>query len=462
MSHDVADLKSISSLRSRLEAIVGQDHVAVAPEANAMYAVDGIVPGLSVCPGTQDEVSKVVASCSAAGAAMIPRGGGTAMGMGNRPSRADAVIRLDRLDRVVEFDPANLCITAEAGMRLGALQTTVANEKELLPIDPPDDDKVTMGGLVAANQSGPGRLQYGTARDWVLGMRVVLADGERVHCGGRTIKNVSGYDMNKLFIKSFGTLGIVTEVTVKLLPAPVMRAGVVGLFPTLPEAAAVVTRTLESFLLPEALDLLDPAAMKLLAPRLDIGDPGGAHGLAVALAGSRSTVERQVRDFEALFRDGGGRVISLPENRTVQSWSSIRNVFGLLPTAPATHVVCKIAVPIEKGGELFAAAGTTGKALGLETAVVAHAGSGIVWAAYVLPEAPSGDILSALQKALEALRQRAAALRGSLVLSEAPPGLKARMDAWGTPPPGLSVMKRIKAEYDPKALCSPGRYLGGM
>jgi glycolate oxidase FAD binding subunit len=429
---------------------------------NAKFAVDGVVPGLCVRPGTQEEVSKVVAACSAAGAAMIPRGGGTAMGMGNRPSRADAVIRLDRLDRVVEYDPANLCITAEAGMRLGALQEKVAGDREILPFDPPDEDNVTMGGLVAANQCGPSRLQYGTARDWVLGMRVVLPDGERVHCGGRTIKNVSGYDMNKLFIKSFGTLGIVTEVTLKLLPAPVMRAGVVGLFPTLSQAAAAVTKTLESFLLPEALDLIDPAAMNLLAPHLDAGDPGGAHGVAVALAGSRSTVERQVRDFETLFAGGGGRVVSLPENRTVQAWRSIRNVFALLPPAPASRVVCKIAVPIEKGSELLAAAGAAGLSLGLQSAVFAHAGSGVVWAAYSLGTPASEDVLNGLQKALETLRQSAAAVRGSLVLSEAPPALKARMDAWGATPPGLSVMKRIKAQYDPRALCSPGRYLGGM
>jgi FAD/FMN-containing dehydrogenase len=292
-------------------------------------------------------------------------------------------------------------------------------------------------------------------------MRVVLPDGERVHCGGRTIKNVSGYDMNKLFIKSFGTLGIVTEVTLKLLPAPVMRAGMVGLFPTLAQATAVVTKTLESFLLPEALDLLDPTTVDLLAPRLDLGAPAGLHGLAVALAGSRSTVERQVRDFEALFTGGGGKLVSLPENRTAAAWSSIRNVFGLLSPAPS-RVVCKITVPIDKGGDLLAAAGAAGKALGLQTAVFSHAGNGVVWAAFVLGATPSEANLADLQHALEALRQRAATVKGSLVLSEAPPGLKARMDAWGTPPPGLSVMKRIKSEYDPKALCSPGRYLGGM
>jgi glycolate oxidase FAD binding subunit len=112
--------------------------------------------------------------------------------------------------------------------------------------------------------------------------------------------------------------------------------------------------------------------------------------------------------------------------------------------------------------ELLAASGAAGKALGLQTAAFAHAGSGVVWAAIVLGANPAESLLAEVHNALEALRQRAASSRGSLVLSEAPPGLKARMDAWGTPPPGLSVMKRIKAQYDPRALCSPGRYLGGM
>ncbi|HEX7550763.1 MAG TPA: FAD-binding oxidoreductase, partial [Candidatus Methylomirabilis sp.] len=202
----------LTGLRGQLEKIVGAEYVGAGPAATARFAVDGVIPGLTVRPGTQDEVAKAVSACAAAGATMIPWGGGTAMGLGNRPSRADAVVRLDRLDRIVEFDAANLCVTVEAGVRLELLQGTLAQKKEILPLDPPADVKVTIGGLVAANQSGPARLLYGTVRDWVLGMRVVLPDGQRIHCGGRVIKNVSGYDMNKLFIGSLGTLGILTEV----------------------------------------------------------------------------------------------------------------------------------------------------------------------------------------------------------------------------------------------------------
>jgi glycolate dehydrogenase FAD-binding subunit len=450
----------LPGLRGQLEKIVGAEHVGVAPTATLKFSVDGVLPGIVVRPGTQDEVSKVLAACAAANAAVIPWGGGTAMGLGNRPRRADVVMPLDRLDRIVEFDAANLCVTVEAGVKLAVLQTTLAQKKEILPLDPPADTKVTAGGLVAANLSGPSRLLYGTARDWVLGMRVALPDGERVHCGGKVIKNVSGYDMNKLFIGSLGTLGIITEVTFKLLPLPAMRAGVVGLFPDLAQATGVVSQTLESVLLPEALDLLDPEAVTLLAPRLGLEAPAGAYGLAVALAGSRETVERQVRDFSALFRDARGRATPLPDGRSVLAWDAIRNVFGLLPVPPAVRVLCKIAVPIGRTGELFASAGALGRRHGLHAAVAAHAGSGIVWACYLvgpkaLPEAVVAD-------ALEGLRREAEGAEGSLVLQDAPASLKARVDTWGKPRDGFGVMQRLKAEFDPRGLCNPGRFLGGL
>jgi len=443
----------LASLQGSLEDIVGAGHVDPAPETTAPFAVDGVVPFLTVRPGTQDEVAAVVAACAQAGAAMVPWGGGTAMGLGNRPDRLDVVIRLDRLDRVVEFDAANLCVTVEAGMPLGRLQELVAGSQEQLPFDPPDSDRVTLGGLVAANQSGPCRLQNGTARDWVLGLRVVLPDGERIRCGGRVIKNVSGYDMNKLFIRSFGTLGIITEVTVKLLPMPAARATVIGVFPELALAAAVVEKVLASFLLPEALDLLDPAALKLLAPSLGLQSSHG-FALAAGLAGSQETVARQVRDLEALFMGGGGSANILRDRASTEAWTALANVLSQQPAEPG-RIVCKLAVPIGHTASLVAKARARATEQGLAATVVAHAGSGIVRVALLPLAAPSDAV-----QAIEALRQDAEAVSGSLVLEEAPPRIKQQVDAWGKPGSGFATMRRIKLEFDPLALCSPGRFVG--
>lgn len=450
----------LDSLRGQLEAIVGPGHVVSGVAQTAAFAVDGILPELIVRPGTQDEVAAVVTACAKVGAAMIPWGGGTAMGLGNAPARAQVVLHLERLDRVVEWDPANLVVTVEAGMRLEALQELIARDRATLPLDPPAGHRVTLGGLVAANQTGPSRLLYGTVRDWLLGMRVVLPSGERIHCGGRVIKNVSGLDMNKLFIRSMGTLGIVTEVTFKLLPMPGQRASVVGLFPDLAKAWQAVRQVQGSFLLPEAMDLLNPEAVDLLAPTLGLPAAPGTCAVAVALAGSPETVERQAREFTATFEAGGGTAVSLPAGQTGPAWNTIRNLLDGVPGANPARILCKLTVPIGRTADLVAAATRTGQAGNLRAAVVAHAGSGVVWVRFLpgMEGAPGAPVA----KALEGLRKEAEAAGGSLVLHDAPPPLKRQVDAWGAPGDGVDMMRRLKAEFDPRGLCNPGRFVGGI
>jgi FAD/FMN-containing dehydrogenase len=286
---------------------------------------------------------------------------------------------------------------------------------------------------------------------------VVLPDGERIHCGGRVIKNVSGYDMNKLFIRSFGTLGIVTEVTVKLLPRPAAQASVLGLFPNLPGAAAVVEKVLASFLLPEALDLLDPGAVDLLAPALG-GGAAGCFALVAGVTGSQAAVERQVRDLEALMAEYGGTVRRFQEADSVRIWGAITNVFQALPHDPL-QVLCTMAVPIGRTAGMLASARARATEQRLEVCLAAHAGSGILRAAFQPKKESSGDQLTT---ALEVLRREAVAVGGSLVIQEASPRLKERVDAWGPPGSGFATMRRIKAEFDPQRVCCPGRFLGGI
>jgi glycolate oxidase FAD binding subunit len=444
-----------NSLAQKLSFLVGGEYVLTGSAA-ARFAVDEVEPALAVRPGSQQEVGSVAAACSAAGASMLPWTDGALIGLGNPPSRLDVVVCLDRLTRIVEFDDANLNVSVEAGVRLDALQAVLGAKQEFLPLDPAQSDQVTVGGLVQTNASGPSRQLYGSLRDWVLGLRVVLPGGERIRCGGKVIKNVSGYDMNKIFIGNLGTLGIVTEATFKLLPAPAMRATVVGVFARLSEVGAVVGRTLESFLLPEALEALDPQALATLGPALGLdGAPG--YGLAVSMAGSRETVERQVRDFAALFGEGKAlKVETLGAERADVAWRAIRNVQAKLPMG---RVIAKIAVPIGKTLDLLSAAEGLMRRHEWRGAITAGAGSGIVRAGI---EVGAGSALEPLREALLSLRREAETLDGSLVLEVAPLSLKRSLDTWGKVREGFSVMRRLKAELDPRALLTPGRFLGGI
>jgi FAD/FMN-containing dehydrogenase len=181
----------------------------------------------------------------------------------------------------------------------------------------------------------------------------------------------------------------------------------------------------------------------------------------VSLTGSRETVERQARDFTALFREAQARATAvLAEERTASAWKSVRNVFDLLPGTPTARIACKIGVLISRTADLLAAAERLGRRHGLRAAVTAHAGSGVVRACYLLgPEAPPVEVLAS---GIEELRRESEKAEGSLVLKAAPATLKVRLDAWGKPGGAFDVMRRLKAEFDPRGLFNPGRFLGGI
>jgi glycolate oxidase FAD binding subunit len=447
----------LDALARRLSTALGPAQVLTGA-ATAGFAVEGVAPRLVVQPRSQEEVQAAISACGAAGATVACRGGGAAMGLGDPPARLDVVLRLDGLTRIVEFDDANLNVTAEAGVRLGDLQALLRASREFLPLDPPRADRVTVGGLVAANASGPSRLLYGPARDWLLGLRVVLPTGDRIRCGGRVIKNVSGYDMNKLFVGSLGTLGVVTEATFKLLPVPAHEATVVATFAEVAQLAGVVTRTLESHLLPVALEALDGQAVREVAPRLRLAAPSG-FALAAFVAGSAETVARQVRDLARFAAEAGAAATStLDAAQGEAAWRAIRDVHAGLDGAAGALVVAKIAVPIARTLDLFSAAEAMARRNGWRGAVTAHAGSGVVRAALVVDPGELGGI----RDGVESLRKQAEAVEGSLVLEAAPAVVKRALGAWGRTGDAFQVMRRVKAELDPGGVMSPGRFLGGI
>ena len=216
-----------------LAAVVGPEHVTREDADTAACAVDGVVPRMVVSPGSVAEVQSVVRAAADQGATMVPRGSGSKMGLGCPPTSADVLLSLGRLNAVVEYDVANLTLVCQAGVRVETLQQKVFANRQLLPLDPPFTNQATVGGVVATNSSGPRRLAYGSARDLVLGMKVVSSTGDLLSAGGKTVKNVAGYDLDKLFIGSLGTLGIIVEVAFRLLPMPQQRATTTGGLPRL-------------------------------------------------------------------------------------------------------------------------------------------------------------------------------------------------------------------------------------
>src|SRR5919201_4924094 len=211
-----------------------------------MPSIDGLHPISRSTPSSAAELAEALHAADSAGQAVIPYGGGTQLDLGMPPTRADLLLETGQLHRVVEYEPADLTVTVEAGMRFGELQRLLGDNGQFLALDPPADAEASIGGLIATNASGPLRFSYGTARDLVIGTRVANPDGTLTHAGGRVVKNVAGDHLNKLYIGSLGTLGIIVELSFKLAPVPPVMSTALGSFGSLDDVRAVVSAVVHS------------------------------------------------------------------------------------------------------------------------------------------------------------------------------------------------------------------------
>src|SRR5713226_1222128 len=272
-----------SALPDKLRRVVGASHVLTGVDCSP-FAVEGRAPEAVAFPGTKEEVAAALVLAGEAGVPVTPWGGGTKMAIGSPPNQIGLVLGLARLNRILEHEPGDLTVTVEAGLTLDALQAELGKRGQWLSLDPGSADRATVGGILASNASGPRRHLYGTARDLVIGLTVVGADGSVVRGGGKVVKNVAGYDLPKLYIGSFGTLGVLVEATFKLRPRADVDRLVIVRFDRLKDAGQGARAVLGSDLIPSALELVDDVALEWL------GQGAGA-ALLVGLDGIAPQVE---------------------------------------------------------------------------------------------------------------------------------------------------------------------------
>lgn len=428
-------------LAKKLEDALGADAVSETAEVRAAHAVDGLAPSVVCAPGSPAQVAEAVRVCASAGAAVVPWGGGTSMRLGNRPRRVDVVLRMQHIDGLVEHDDANLTATMGAGITVAALQTLLAGRSQFLALDPPHPARATVGGTVAANVAGPRRLLYGGVRDQVIGMKMVTADGESIKAGGKVVKNVAGYDMCKLFVGSLGTLGIITEITCRLSPLPETAATVVATG-TIEQGTVLIERLQQSMLLPAAVTLLNASAAGAA------GLPGGsAAAVAVWVEGFDEVVQRQCDDVAEMASAAGLAPDRLSGGAHRNLWERVRD-FG--PDGDGIGV--RLTVPPGSLGDVVRAIEAQFARHAIRYA--AHAGSGEILVA-VSGASPGGAWFARLG----ALARQAG---GHAVMIAAPPEAKDGVDVWGPASPALALMRKIKHEFDPQGLLSPGRFVSGL
>src|SRR5487761_2133554 len=419
---------------------------ALAPHTRAAGAGDvvaGAQPSVVVEPETEEQVAAVLRYAYGAGLAIIPRGGGSQLALGAPPRRADIILSLARLNQLIEHAPHDLTMTAQAGLRLSDLQTTLGAAHQWLALDPPLDEAATLGGLIATNASGARRLRYGGVRDQLLGVRVALADGTIARGGGKVVKNVAGYDLPKLYTGALGTLGVILSASFRLYPLPLHRATVLLAAERLLALGAVVQRILMRPLTPTALDIFSSetaGAPYLLAARFESGVRAAVDGQAQVV--SDASVAGEARTQATLHDDDETRFWGERDMR----WRT--PLEPLEPRDGAVSATLKVSLPIAEVSDWLAALEAAQREDGLTARWQAHAGHGVI----VVRLAGAQTTLAAR---IESLRRTAIAQRGSLVVTDLPAQLYGALDPWG-PVAALAIMRQLKERFDPNGVLNPG------
>jgi glycolate oxidase FAD binding subunit len=417
----VAETADLTRLESTLRDRLLPDGVAV---DTSPYVLDGLTPALAAFPSTAGEVASVLAAADEARAAVVPWGSGSHQGLGMPLSRYDLALDLRRLNRVVEYEPADLTVTVEAGIELDELQRVLAERGQWLPLSPPREPHATLGGALSINASGPDRYRYGTARDLLIGVTFALPNGELVKSGGRVVKNVAGYDLGKLQIGALGTLGVLAQATLKVAPLPA-RTEMAQVDGPLPILMSITTAAIDRLLAIQGLLLYRPAEAT-------------SWRLQVLLAGGAAAVARSLKDLSSIAADA-----RLREPDQELSGPSLLDLIS----GPVVARASLIPTVLPSVCEALAAQGAS---------VAAYPAAGIAYASWT--DAGSVDV-----GRLRSLRRQCVETgRGALVLERAPLALKRRFDVWGEPPSSFELMRRLKSELDPNHILNPGRYLGGI
>jgi glycolate oxidase FAD binding subunit len=411
--------------------------------AEGSYPVDGVAARFVARPRSVSEASQVLAAAAADGLAVAFAGGGSKLGLGNPPERVDLEVQTSGLGQVLEHAAGDLVVRAQAGVPLADLQAALAPAGQWLALDPPEP-RATVGGVVAANASGPRRLRYGTVRDLIIGITVVLADGTVAHAGGKVVKNVAGYDLAKLFCGSLGTLGMVAEAIFRLHPLPAATAVVTVQVESPTEAGRAVQRLRRSALEPSAAELV-------------VGELGWPGRLTVVFEGIQPGVEAQAAAAVELLGQVGQAAVAGPGQT-----EAALNQLGALPFEKAEFALKATFPPAELAGVL---GDLVGGLLHFGGPVSAHAATGVLWMASSLRE---GDLpadspaFPTTVRAVTEARERLAARGGSLVVVKASPELKRAVDVWGPATDAIGLMRRVKERFDPDHRMSPGRFVGGI
>jgi glycolate oxidase FAD binding subunit len=402
-------------------------------DAGPADAVDGVPAALVARPGSTSETAEVLKAAASFGLTVVPRGRGTKMSWGRPPERADLVVDLSRMSAVLDHAAGDLIVDTQAGTLLADVQQTVGSAGQRLALDELVPGS-SIGGMLATNSSGPGRVGVGTARDLLIGVTVVRADGVIAKAGGRVVKNVAGYDLGKLVIGSFGTLAVITQAVFRLHPVPPAQRFVTVPFGTAADAARLVQSVVHAQVVPSAVEV---------ERRAD-----GAGTVGVLLGGTPAGVEARTASTVQLFGTGAEAAEEPPAGWGVLPWHD--------GSGDARPTGLKLTCALSGLAPVLDAAHRAAADAGVALTLRGSGGAGVLYGAL-----PADAPVDAVADVVARTRAACTAHGGALVVLDAPAAVQAAVDTWG-PVPAIDLMRRVKEQFDPERRLAPGRFVGGI
>lgn len=452
------------SIIKELESIVGKENVLVTPEALKAYSYDGTTswihePDVVVFPVSTNEISQILKIANREKVPVTPRGGGTNVSGGSVPWMGGIALVMTKMNKILKIDKENLTATVEPGVVLQDLTMRLAKEGLFFPPDPQSFLGATMGGIIAENAGGPACVKYGVTKQYILGIEAVLANGDIVSLGGRTLKNVVGYDLLHIFISSEGTLGVITSAELKLRPLPAARKTTMAVYSDVAVAGESVFRVLENGVIPNKIELLDNWVINRIEEMMPMGLPKDADAvLLFECDGTADAVEKETQQIVEITKKYGAVDVRVAKDQAEADkyWLARRAGFAAVFGKAATVMAEDVTVPRGNIPKLINKCKELAKQYNVEIVVLGHAGDGNLHPA-VLTDIKNKEHYDRAVKAIDGVIEYAVEL-GGVLSGEHGIGLeKQKFFNKVTNPVVVNMMKGIKALFDPNNIMNPGK-----
>lgn len=455
----MVDTKLVKDLKDA----AGEENVLTSPEDLLCYSYDGTVlehlPEIVVLPKTTDEVAATVKLADKYRVPIVPRGAGTNLAGGTLADEGGIVLSLTRMTEILEIDAINMVAVVQPGVVTGKLQAQVAKKGLYYPPDPASLKATTLGGNVAMDAGGPHALKYGVTGDYVMGLEVVLPLGQVIRTGGKAIKNVTGYNLTQLFVGSEGTLGVVTEITLRLIPQPQSSGSVLAAFSELDDAATLVNRILTAGVTPAVIEIMDNLTVQTVEDYLQSGLPREAAALLlIQVDGVKEAVEQELKTVAALCHENRATLVEVAETKEGEEalWKARRSISPSLTRARPNKLGEDISVPREAIPETVRRIQEISRRQDLPIVIFGHISDGNLHP-NILFDRRNPEEMKRVEAAVGEIFAAAVKVGGTLSGEHGIGLLKKPYLRLDLDPETIEVMRTIKRALDPNNIMNPGK-----